>query len=59
MFNCVFVTLPCDILGQVRYLIVSIPDLCCLSYFQVKYKEYECNTRYKEGHSDFYNHLAD
>ena len=24
---CIFVTLPCDILGQVRYLIVSFPDL--------------------------------
>ena len=33
MFNCVFVTFPCDILGQLRYLIVSIPDLCQLSYF--------------------------
>ena len=33
MFNCVFVTFPCDILGQVWYLIVSIPDLCRLSYF--------------------------
>ena len=32
MFNCVFVTFPCGILGQVRYLIVSIPDLCHLSY---------------------------
>ena len=30
---CVFVTFPCGILGQVRYLIVSIPDLCHLSYF--------------------------
>ena len=28
MLNCVFVTFPCGILGQVRYLIVSIPDLC-------------------------------
>ena len=27
------VTLPCGILGQVWYLIVSFPDLCCLSYF--------------------------
>ena len=34
MFNCVFVTLPCGILGQVWYLIVLIPDLCRLSYFQ-------------------------
>ena len=33
MFNCVFVTYPCGILGQVFYLIVSIPDLCRLSYF--------------------------
>ena len=30
---CVFVTFPCGILGQVWYLIVSIPDLCRLSYF--------------------------
>ena len=34
MFNCVFVTFPCGILGQVWYLIVSIPDLCRLSYFE-------------------------
>ena len=27
---CVFVTFPCGILGQVWYLIVSIPDLCLL-----------------------------
>ena len=33
MFNCVFVTFPCGILDQVWYLIVSIPDLCRLSYF--------------------------
>ena len=32
MFNCVFVTFPCGILGQVWYLIVSIPDLCHLCY---------------------------
>ena len=30
MFNCVFVTFPCGILGQVWHLIVSIPDLCRL-----------------------------
>ena len=34
MFNCDFVTFPCGILGQVWYLIVSIPDLCRLSYFE-------------------------
>ena len=28
-----FVTSPCGILGQLWYLIVSCPDLCCLSYF--------------------------
>ena len=33
MFNCVFDTLPYGILGQVWYLIVSIPDLCPLSSF--------------------------
>ena len=36
MFNCVFVTFLCGILGQVWYLIVSIPDLCRLSYFHMK-----------------------
>ena len=33
MFNCVFVTFPSSILCQVWYLVVSIPDLCRLSYF--------------------------
>ena len=33
MFDWVFVTIPYGILGQVWYLIVSIPDLCHLSYF--------------------------
>ena len=36
MFNCVFVTFPCGILGQVWYLIVSIPYLCHLSYFDLE-----------------------
>ena len=30
---CIFVNFPCGILGQVRYVIVSFPDLCNLSYF--------------------------
>ena len=30
---CVFVTFSCGILGQVWYMIVSIPELCRLSYF--------------------------
>ena len=29
-----FVTIPFGILGQVRYLIVLIPDPSCLSYFE-------------------------
>ena len=31
MFNFGFVTFPCGILGQVWYMIVSIPDLCRIS----------------------------
>ena len=34
MFNCVFVTFSCGILGQVWYLIVLIPDICHLSYLK-------------------------
>ena len=30
---CDFVTFPFGILGQVWYLITSIPNPCCLSYF--------------------------
>ena len=33
---CVFVAFQCEVLGQVWYLIVSFPDLCCFSYFQLK-----------------------
>ena len=33
VFNCVFITFLYGILGQVCYLIVSILDLCRLSYF--------------------------
>ena len=33
MFSCVFVTFICGVLGQVWYLIVSIPYLCLLPYF--------------------------
>ena len=35
MFNCVFVTLPCGVLGQVCYLIVLNPEFCLLTYFVV------------------------
>ena len=34
MFSCVFVTFSFSVLCQVWYLIVSIPDLCLLSYFR-------------------------
>ena len=30
MFDCVFVTLLCGVLGHVWYLIVLIPDLCSI-----------------------------
>ena len=30
---CIFVRFPCGILCQVWYLIVSLPDLCHLSYY--------------------------
>ena len=33
MFYCTFVIFPCAEMGQVWYLILSIPDLCLLSYF--------------------------
>ena len=33
MVYCVFVTLLFGVLGQVWYLIVSIPDLCLRPYF--------------------------
>ena len=34
MFYCVSVTYPCGVLGQVWFLVVSIPDLCLLIYFE-------------------------
>ena len=32
MSSCVFVTFPFGVLGQVRYFIVLIPDLCLFPY---------------------------
>ena len=40
---CDFVTFPFGILGQVWYLVVSIPDPYCLSYLKnrhIKYPQY-------------------
>ena len=34
---CIFVTFPRGILGRMWYLIVSFPDLCCLSYLKYHY----------------------
>ena len=42
MFNCVFVAFPCGILGQVLDLIVSIPDLCCLSAMYINVTMTSC-----------------
>ena len=45
MSICVFVTLPCGILGQVLYLIASKPDLWQLSYFK-NANEYDLETQH-------------
>ena len=42
MCSCVFVTFPYDVLGQVWYLIVYIPDLCIFSYFEFPDTVYLC-----------------
>ena len=42
LFNCVFETFPCVILGQVWYLIVTVPDLCHLSYCEVQPTSLQC-----------------
>ena len=43
--SCLSVSLhfPIGILGQVWYLIVTIPDLCTLTYFVVKQNPYSPN----------------
>ena len=43
VYNCEFVTFPIGILGQVLYLIVSIPDLCTLSYFYIIFGQSTCS----------------
>ena len=35
IFFVFFVTFPCVVMGQVWYLIVSIPDLCLRTYFNI------------------------
>ena len=34
MFSCDVVTFPCGVLGSVWYLIVSISDLCLLTFYR-------------------------
>ena len=41
MFSCVFVTFPSGVLCQLWYLIVLIPDLCLLPYFDCISNEME------------------
>ena len=45
---CIFVTFPFGILGQVWHLIVSFPDLCCLSYFV--YTSIQCSDESARSH---------
>ena len=41
MFNCVFLTFPCGILGKVWYFIVSFPDLAVnLTYIYILLAKY-------------------
>ena len=54
MFNCVFVTSLCGILGQVFYLIVSIPDFCRISTL---HQNTRCFLNFKKTNS-FTLHLA-
>ena len=44
MFSCVFVTFPYGALGQVWYLIVSIPDICLLPYFNYNAQAFTLNS---------------
>ena len=44
VFSSDFVTFPYGVLGEVRYLIVSFPDICLLPYF----KHVDCSVRHYE-----------
>ena len=47
---CVFVTLPCGVLGQVWNLIVLIPDLCLLTYLHVDKQFFSVKLKKKITH---------
>ena len=49
VFSCVSVTFPYDVPVEVWYLIVSIPDLCLLPYFE------EINVKFM-GRQKLYSH---
>ena len=49
MFYCVFVTFLCGVLGQGWHLIVSIPDLCLLTYFETMVYEISTDDNYCVG----------
>ena len=48
MISCVFITFPCDIQGQVWYLIVSIPVVCLLPYFNRQLRSFNNNLLFGE-----------
>ena len=41
MFSCVFVTFPYGVLGQVWYLIVSMPEIGFLPCFEIYHKAFQ------------------
>ena len=43
VLSCAFVTFQCGVLGQVWCLIVSIPDICLLTYFYDRFHGYVNN----------------
>ena len=54
MFSCVFATFPRGVLGQVWYLILSIPGLCLL-IFHIYQKLTDLNVSYKTEFLNEYN----
>ena len=46
MLNFVFVTFPCGIRDQLWYLIVSIPDLCQHTYFELAQQKENVQDRF-------------
>ena len=56
VFSFVFVNYPCGALGQVWYLIVFIPDLCRLAYFDKHFIAFlnQYNELYSISNDRFY-----